>query len=79
VSALAIVAFALVAVGGTIVVLTREPARQVLVAGIQGVLLVVLFAVLQAPDVALAALAVGQVAFPLLVLLCLARVREGGG
>lgn len=70
------VLFVLVAVVGTLVVLTRDPRRQLFVAGIQGLLLAVLFFALHAPDVALAEIAVGSVALPMLVLFALVKLRE---
>jgi uncharacterized MnhB-related membrane protein len=65
----------LVALGGLAVVLTREVVRQAVVLGIYGLLLVVLFLVLQAPDVALSALVVSTVAYPLVLLAAIARVQ----
>jgi energy-converting hydrogenase B subunit D len=65
----------LVALAGLAVVLTREVVRQAVVLGIYGLLLVVLFLVLQAPDVALSALVVSTVAYPLVLLAAIARVR----
>ena len=53
---------------GSAVVLTREPPRQVLLASVYGLVLTLLLMVLQAPDVALAELAVGVVAVPLMLL-----------
>ena len=67
----------LVALGGAATVLTREPFRQAMVSGLYGLLLVVLFLVYQAPDVALSALVAGSFALPLMVLLALAKL--GGG
>src|SRR5207247_2294697 len=46
------VTIALVALGGAATVLTREPFRQAMVSGLFGLLLVVLFLIYQAPDVA---------------------------
>jgi energy-converting hydrogenase B subunit D len=69
----------LASVGGTAVVLIREPFRQAMVASFYGLLLVVLFLVYQAPDVALSALVVGAIALPLMVLLVLAKVSGEGG
>jgi uncharacterized MnhB-related membrane protein len=43
--------------------------------GLFGLLLVVLFMVFQAPDVALSMLVVGSVAYPLVVLIAITRVR----
>src|SRR5439155_4654849 len=58
------VAIGLVALGGLAVVAARDPLRQALVLGVYGLTLVVLFVVLQAPDVALSELVVSTVAFP---------------
>jgi energy-converting hydrogenase B subunit D len=66
----------LVAAGATAVVLMRDPLRQVLVYAFYGLLLVVLFLVFQAPDVALSELVVGTVAFPLILLVAIERVRR---
>ena len=67
----------LVAAGGTVVVAVRDPLRQAIVASFFGILLAILFFVLQAPDVALSEIVVGAVAFPLMVLLSLAKIRGG--
>jgi energy-converting hydrogenase B subunit D len=71
------VVFALVALGAPLVVLTRDPLRQALVNGIYGVTLVLLFVVLQAPDPALSMLVVSGIAYPLVILAAIARVRGG--
>lgn len=65
-----------VAAGGTAVVVTRDPTRQVIVTGFFGLLLGILFFVFQAPDVALSQIVVGGVALPVMVLLTLAKLRE---
>ena len=65
-----------VAGGGTGVVLTRDPLRQVIVTGFFGLLLAILFFVFQAPDVALSQIVVGTIALPVMVLLTLAKLRE---
>jgi energy-converting hydrogenase B subunit D len=70
------VALLAVAAGGTGVVLTRDPLRQVIVTGFFGLLLSILFFVFQAPDVALSQIVVGAVALPIMVLLTLAKLRE---
>lgn len=75
-SALQALGFVLVALGGTAVVLTRNPVQQALVLGVYGLLLTFLFLLLQAPDVALSELAVGSAALPLILLVTLAKVRE---
>ncbi len=70
------VGFVLVALGGTAVVLTRNPVQQAFVLGVYGLLLTFLFLLLQAPDVALSELAVGAAALPLILLVTLAKVRK---
>ncbi len=70
------VVFGLVALGAPLVVLTRDPLRQALVNGIYGVSLVCLFVVLEAPDPALSMLVVSGVAYPLVILAAVARVRS---
>jgi energy-converting hydrogenase B subunit D len=59
------------------VVLARDPLRQAMVASIYGLVLGILFFVLQAPDVALSQDVVGAVALPMMILLALAKVRGG--
>ena len=76
-SVLQVVIFLLVAAGGTGVVVTREPLAQAIVASFYGLLLAILFVVLQAPDVALSLIVVGVVAFPLMILLALAKISGG--
>lgn len=66
----------LVAVAATAVVLTRDVLRQIVVNGFYGLLLVVLFVVLAAPDVALSMLVVSTVGYPLVVLIAIARSRD---
>lgn len=68
----------LVAVLGVAVVLTRDPLRQVMVNGVYGLALVLLFAVLQAPDVAISMAVVSTVAYPAVLLMTLYRVGERG-
>ena len=65
----------LTAASGTAVVLVRDPARQVFAIAANGLVLAILFAALQAPDVALSELAVGAAAVPLLFLVALMAVR----
>ena len=72
---LQVIVFALVALGAPLVVLTRDPLRQALVNGIYGVTLVCLFVVLEAPDPALSMLVVSGIAYPLVILAAVARVR----
>lgn len=69
----------LVAIAGTVVVGTPDPQRQSVVLSAFGLLLAVLFVVLQAPDVALSQLAVGTAVVPLMVLLAVRTIRRGRG
>jgi energy-converting hydrogenase B subunit D len=69
--------FALAALGAPAIVVTRDPLRQIVVSGVYGYVLVAVFMVLQAPDVALSMLVVSSVAYPLVVLVAVARVRAG--
>jgi uncharacterized MnhB-related membrane protein len=73
---LQVVAILLVALGGLAVVTSRDPLRQTIVSGLYGLVLVVLFVVFQAPDVALSALVASTVAFPFVVLAALAKLRR---
>jgi energy-converting hydrogenase B subunit D len=77
VTALQLTILLLVGGGGTCVVAVREPLRQAIMASFFGILLAILFFVLQAPDVALSEIVVGAVALPLMVLLSLAKIRGG--
>jgi uncharacterized MnhB-related membrane protein len=72
---LQLVSLLLVAVSALSVTLLRDPRRQVVANGLYGLLLVVLFMVFQAPDVALSMLVVGSIAYPLVVLVAISRVR----
>lgn len=71
------IALIVTAVVATVVVLAREPKRQVFCYMIYGLVLTLLFAVLQAPDVALSELAVGSVAIPFAILATLVRIEHG--
>jgi uncharacterized MnhB-related membrane protein len=62
------------ALSGLLVVTSRGPRRQVYAIGANGVVLALLFFVLQAPDVAYSEIAVGTVIVPLLFLITLAAV-----
>jgi uncharacterized MnhB-related membrane protein len=75
-TALHVTALAAVAVTGTVVVLMRDPLKQLVVAGFFGLALALLFFVFGAPDVALSQIVVATVAVPLLALLTLVRMRE---
>ena len=70
------VVLALVAAAATCVVLTRDVQRQIVVNGLYGLLLVILFTVFAAPDVALSMLVVSTVGYPLVVLIAIARSRD---
>jgi energy-converting hydrogenase B subunit D len=74
VTAVQVVALIAVALGGTAVVLARDPARQALVAGVYGFALAVLFLAFQAPDVALSQVVVGAVALPAMVIYALRKI-----
>jgi energy-converting hydrogenase B subunit D len=73
-----VVALLLVALSATAAVAVRDPVRQALVLSVLGLVLAVLFTVLQAPDVALSQLAVGSALTPLLLLLAVQKVRRRG-
>ena len=73
---LQIAALAAVAVGGGAVVIAPDPLRQVLVLGIYGMSLALLFFVFQSPDVALSEIVVSSVGLPVMVLLTLRKIRE---
>ena len=70
------VALGLVAVAGTAVVCTAAPQRQAVTLSVYGLMLTVLFLLLQAPDVALAQLAVGAAVVPLMVMLALRTISR---
>ena len=73
---LQLTACVLVAVVGTAVVLSRDPLRQAIVNGVYGLVLTLLFLIFQAPDVALSMLVVGSVAYPLVLLVAIKKVRS---
>lgn len=73
---LQVAALAAVAVGGGAVVLSPDPLRQVIVLGIYGLSLTMLFLVFQDPDVALSEIVVSTVGLPVMVLLALRKVKE---
>ena len=73
--ALEVVVMILVAALGLLVVLTKNPLPQVIVFSLFGTSLALLFLLLQAPDVALSNIVVG-LAYPVMVLLTLAKIRE---
>jgi uncharacterized MnhB-related membrane protein len=67
----------LIGAAGTAVVFTNPPERQAVTLSVYGVLLSLLFFVLQAPDVALSQLAVGTAFVPLMVMLSIRKIRGG--
>ncbi|MDN3357962.1 hydrogenase subunit MbhD domain-containing protein [Actinomadura sp. DC4] len=69
-------ALLLTAFMATAVVLTRDPARQAIVLSAYGLVLGILFVVLQAPDVAMSQAAVGTVVVPLIVILAIHAIRR---
>ena len=73
---LQVAALAAVAVGGAAVVLSPDPLRQVVVLGIFGLSLTMLFFVFQDPDVALSEIVVSTVGLPVMVLLALRKISE---
>jgi len=75
VTVLQAIALVLPALGAPALVLTRDPLKMVLVNGVYVWTLVLLFVVLQAPDVALSMLVVSSVAVPLVLLVAIARSR----
>jgi len=64
-----------VATAGTAVVLSRDPLRQAVVNGAYGLVLTLLFVVFQAPDVALSMVVIGSIAYPLVLLVAIKKVR----
>ncbi|HTW84040.1 MAG TPA: DUF4040 domain-containing protein [Candidatus Sulfotelmatobacter sp.] len=71
------IALVLVAGAATVVVLVRDPKRQIFLYMIYGLIMTIVLALLQAPDVALSELAVGSVAIPFTVLATLVRIERG--
>jgi len=63
------------AAGALCVVLARDVIRQAILFSLYGFSLVVLFVVYQAPDVALSALVVSGIAYPLVLVSAIARVH----
>ncbi|MGX7704885.1 hydrogenase subunit MbhD domain-containing protein [Methylobacterium sp. Gmos1] len=64
----------LAAVSGLLVVITRDPRRQVYALAGNGLVLGLLFLALEAPDVALSEIAVGTAVTPFLFLVALAAI-----
>jgi energy-converting hydrogenase B subunit D len=76
---LQVVALGLVALGAPAIVLSRDPLKMIVVNGFYGLTLVLLFVIFGAPDVGLSMLVVNTVAYPLVVLVAIARVRARKG
>jgi uncharacterized MnhB-related membrane protein len=72
-------ALILAALGATAVALCLNPLRQIVLSGVYGLVLAILFVTLQAPDVALSMLVVSTVAYPLIVLAAITRCRQRAG
>lgn len=70
------VVYTVVALLGICVVVTRDPMRQVVVNGLFGLSLALLFVVVQAPDVAISEIVVSSVAFPAVLLTAIHRAGE---
>lgn len=66
----------MIAVAGTAVVRTRDGLSQAIMISFYGLLFGIMFFLYRAPDVALAQIAVGAVALPLMILLALTNVRR---
>ena len=75
-TALIVLALTLVAMAATAVVLADAPERQAVTLSVFGLALVVVFMVLQAPDVALSELGVGTAVVPLMVMLAIRTMRK---
>ena len=72
------VALTLVGVLGVGTVLVRDPLRQVVVNSMFGLSLGVVFAALQAPDVAIAEVVVSAIAVPMVLLPVIYKTHGGG-
>jgi energy-converting hydrogenase B subunit D len=75
---LQLAALLMVGLAGTTVVLVRDPLRMTILNAVYALTLSILFLVFQAPDVALSMLVVGGIAYPIILLAAIARVRAGG-
>jgi len=76
VNVLLIVLLTFVGAVGWMTVITREPVRQAIMAGLLGLLLAALFFALQAPDVALSEIVIGGGAIPIMLLLAIGKIRR---
>ncbi|HWJ31235.1 MAG TPA: hydrogenase subunit MbhD domain-containing protein [Gaiellaceae bacterium] len=74
---LQLAALLMVGLVATTVVLVRDPLRMTIINVVYGLTLTILFLVFQAPDVALSMLVVGGIAYPVVLLAAIAKVRSG--
>ena len=74
---LQLAALLMVGLAGTTVVLIRDPLRMTIVNSVYALTLTILFLVFQAPDVALSMLVVGGIAYPIVLLAAISKVRSG--
>ena len=74
---LQLAALLMVGLFATTVVLVRDPLRMTILNSVYGLTLTILFLVFQAPDVALSMLVVGGIAYPVVLLAAIAKVRSG--
>lgn len=75
-NAMVVLALTIVALAATAVVFTDAPERQAVTLSVFGLTLVVLFLVLQAPDVALSEIGVGAAIVPMMVMLAVRTMRK---
>ncbi len=68
--------FLMTAIFALAVVLTREPKQQALVLSFYGLVLTLLFLVLQAPDVAYSEIVVGAAIIPLMLLIAISKLQR---
>jgi energy-converting hydrogenase B subunit D len=72
---LQLAALLMVGLAGTTVVLVRDPLRMTMLNAVYALTLTILFLVFQAPDVALSMLVVGGIAYPIVLLAAISKVR----
>lgn len=75
-NALLVLVLTLLAAGGLVTVLIREPVRQAIALGVFGVLEALMFFAVQAPDVALSQIVVSGVALPAMLFLAILEIRS---
>lgn len=75
---LQVVVLTMVGILGVATVSVRDPLRQVVVNSLFGLSLVLAFAVLMAPDVAISEIVVSAIAVPMVLLPVIYRTRGGG-